>query len=114
MSGSSKKVILAALVGNALVAVTKFIAAAMTGSSAMLSEGIHSVVDTGNQVLLLYGMRQAKKPPDEHFPFGHGKEIYFWCFIVAILVFALGAGISIYQGVIHLLHPSMPGNPLIN
>jgi cation diffusion facilitator family transporter len=114
MSGSSKKVILAALVGNALVAVTKFIAAAMTGSSAMLSEGIHSVVDTGNQVLLLYGMRRAKKPPDEDFPFGHGKEIYFWSFIVAILVFALGAGISVYEGVIHLIHPAVPGNPMIN
>lgn len=114
MSGSSKKVILAALVGNSLVAMTKFVAAAMTGSSAMLSEGIHSVVDTGNQVLLLYGMRQAKKPADEHFPFGHGKEIYFWSFVVAILVFSLGAGISIYEGVMHLLHPSTPVKPFIN
>ena len=114
MSGSSKKVIIAALIGNSLVAVTKFIAAAMTGSSAMLSEGIHSVVDTGNQVLLLHGMRRAQKPPDEHFPFGHGKEIYFWSFVVAIMVFALGAGISIYEGVMHLLHPVTPGKPFIN
>lgn len=114
MSGSSKKVILAALVGNSLVAMTKFVAAAMTGSSAMLSEGIHSVVDTGNQVLLLYGMQQAKKPADELFPFGHGKEIYFWSFVVAILVFSLGAGISFYEGVMHLLHPSTPVKPFIN
>ncbi len=93
MAGSSKKVIYAALIGNALVAATKFAAAAFTGSSAMLSEGIHSLVDTGNQGLLLFGLRQARKPPDAHFPFGHGKEIYFWSFVVAILVFALGAGV---------------------
>jgi cation diffusion facilitator family transporter len=90
MAGSSKKVIIAALVGNSLIAVTKFVAATLTGSSAMLSEGIHSAVDTGNQVLLLYGLKQAKKPPDEQFPFGHGKEVYFWSFIVAILIFAVG------------------------
>ena len=114
MSSSSRNVIYAALVGNSLVAMTKFIAAFMTGSSAMLSEGIHSVVDTGNQVLLLYGLRRAQRPPDQHFPFGHGKEVYFWSFIVAILVFALGAGVSIYEGIIHLLHPSLPEKPLIN
>lgn len=78
MSASgSKKVIIAALIGNSLIAITKFIAASMTGSSAMLSEGIHSLVDTGNQFLLLHGMKQAKKPPDEEFPYGHGKEIFF-------------------------------------
>lgn len=114
MSASSKKVIFAALFGNALVAVTKFIAAGITGSSAMLSEGIHSVVDTGNQVLLLYGMKRAQRPADEHFPFGHGKEVYFWSFIVAILIFALGAGISIYEGVLHVLNPVPIKNPLIN
>ena len=75
MSGSSKKVIYAALAGNALIAITKFVAATITGSSAMLSEGIHSLVDTGNQVLLLYGMKRASKPADKQFPFGHGKEI---------------------------------------
>ena len=105
MAGSSKKVIVAALIGNALIAVTKFVAAAITGSSAMLSEGIHSVVDTGNQGLLLYGMKQAKKPADEHFPFGHGKEIYFWSFIVAILIFAVGAGVSLYEGIKHIIDP---------
>lgn len=114
MSGSSKKVIYAALAGNTLVALTKFVAAAVTGSSAMLSEGIHSLVDTGNQGLLLYGLRQARKPPDDDFPFGHGKEIYFWSFVVAILVFALGAGVSIYEGIQHLRHPVVIENPLIN
>lgn len=77
MSGSSKKVIFAALLGNTLIALTKFIAAALTNSSAMLSEGIHSLVDTGNQILLLHGLKRAEKPADEMFPFGHGKEVYF-------------------------------------
>ncbi len=112
--GSSKLSIIAALIGNALVAITKFIAAAMTGSSAMLSEGVHSVVDTGNQALLLYGLKRAQLPPDDEFPFGHGKEVYFWSFIVAILIFGLGAGISIFEGIRHLLHPTMPGDPLVN
>lgn len=99
MASGSKKVIYAALIGNFMIALTKFIAASITGSSAMLSEGIHSVVDTGNQVLLLWGIRQSRRPPDEKFPFGHGKEIYFWSFVVAILIFAVGAGISIYEGI---------------
>ena len=98
MASGSKKVIYAALVGNALIAVTKFVAAALTGSSAMLSEGIHSVVDTGNQVLLLYGLRRARRTADERFPFGHGKEIYFWSFVVAILIFAVGSGVSHLRG----------------
>lgn len=114
MSASSKKVIIAAFLGNTLIAITKFIAAAITGSSAMLSEGIHSLVDTGNQVLLLHGLKQSKKPADERFPFGHGKEIYFWSFIVAILIFALGGGISIYEGIQHVRHPEPITNPLIN
>jgi cation diffusion facilitator family transporter len=114
MAGSSKKVIYAALVGNSLIAITKFVAAAITGSSAMLSEGIHSLVDTGNQILLLFGLRQAKKPPDDRFPFGHGKEIYFWSFVVAILIFAMGAGISIYEGIIHIRHPQPITNAYIN
>lgn len=114
MASGSKKVIYAALAGNALIAVTKFIAAAMTGSSAMLSEGIHSLVDTGNQVLLLHGLKQAKKPADANFPFGHGKEVYFWSFIVAILIFALGGGISIYEGISHLKDPEPMSNPMIN
>jgi len=114
MAGSSKKVIYAALAGNSLIAITKFIAAAITGSSAMLSEGIHSLVDTGNQFLLLHGLKQSKKPADERFPFGHGKEVYFWSFVVAILVFSLGAGISIYEGVRHILHPVPISNPMLN
>ena len=114
MASGSKKVIFAALIGNSLIAVTKFSAAFITGSSAMLSEGIHSLVDTGNQVLLLHGLKQAKKPADEKFPFGHGKEVYFWSFIVAILIFALGGGISIYEGIQHLQHPKAIEKPLIN
>lgn len=84
MSSGSRKVIFAALAGNSLISITKFTTATMTGSSAMLSEGIHSLVDTGNQFLLLYGLKQAAKPADEDFPFGHGKEVYFWSFIVAM------------------------------
>jgi cation diffusion facilitator family transporter len=114
MASGSKKVIFAALAGNTLISITKFAAAAFTGSSAMLSEGIHSLVDTGNQFLLLHGMKQAAKPADENFPFGHGKEVYFWSFIVAILIFALGGGISIYEGVKHLSHPEPISNPLVN
>lgn len=113
-TSSSKKVIFAALAGNSLIAITKFIAAFMTGSSAMLSEGIHSLVDTGNQGLLLYGMKQANKPACEEFPFGHGKEIYFWSFVVAILVFALGAGISLYGGIKHIMHPTEMHDVTIN
>jgi cation diffusion facilitator family transporter len=114
MAPGSRKVIYAALLGNTLIAITKFIAALLTGSSAMLSEGIHSLVDTGNQGLLLYGLRQARKPADENFPFGHGKEVYFWSFVVAILIFALGGGISLYEGVQHIRHPQALRNPLIN
>ena len=114
MASGSKKVIYAALVGNTLISITKFAAAAMTGSSAMLSEGIHSLVDTGNQFLLLHGLKQAKKPADENFPFGHGKEVYFWSFIVAILIFALGGGISIYEGISHIRHPEPMTSPMIN
>jgi len=113
-TSSSKKVIFAALAGNTLIAITKFIASYITGSSAMLSEGIHSLVDTGNQGLLLYGMKQANKPASEEFPFGHGKEIYFWSFVVAIMVFALGAGVSLYGGIKHVIHPSELDNPLVN
>jgi cation diffusion facilitator family transporter len=114
MASESKPVIIAALVGNALIAVTKFIASTFTGSSAMFSEGIHSLVDTGNQALLLFGLRQARKPPDEDFPFGHGKEVYFWGFVVAILIFAVGAGLSIYEGIEGLRHPTTIANPVIN
>ncbi|CAB1063486.1 Cation transport protein [Olavius sp. associated proteobacterium Delta 1] len=112
-SGSSK-VIYAALAGNFLIALTKFLAFIMTGSSAMLSEGVHSVVDTGNQILLLYGLRRSRIPADERYPFGHGKEVYFWSFVVAIMIFAVGAGVSIYKGVHHLFHPAAIQNPYLN
>lgn len=114
MASGSKKVIYAALIGNGLISVTKFFAAFATGSSAMMSEGVHSLVDTGNQVLLLYGLKAATKPADKDFPFGHGKEIYFWSFVVAILIFAVGAGISLYEGIHHVLHPAEISSPVIN
>ena len=112
--GGSLKVILAALIGNALISVTKFVAAAMTGSSAMLSEAIHSLVDTGNQVLMLHGLRRANKPADDAHPFGYGMEVYFWTFVVAILVFAGGAGVSIYEGVHKVMAPEPVSNVMIN
>ena len=113
-TNASTKVIIAALLGNAAISVTKFFAAFTTGSSAMLSEGIHSLVDTGNQILLLHGMKQAKRPADDEFPFGHGKEIYFWSFVVAILIFAVGSGVSIYEGIRHVIHPAQIENPMVN
>jgi cation diffusion facilitator family transporter len=114
MAGSSKKAIFAALIGNSLIAVTKFAAAIHTGSAAMMSEGIHSLVDTGNQVLLLWGIRSANRPASPEFPFGHGKEIYFWCFVVAMLIFALGCSVCIYKGWQHLSHPTSINNIAIN
>ena len=114
MAGSSKKAIYAALVGNSLIAVTKFAAASYTGSAAMMSEGIHSLVDTGNQVLLLYGIKRSQQPASEEFPFGHGKEIYFWSFVVAMLIFALGGAVSIYKGWQHIAHPAEIQNITIN
>jgi cation diffusion facilitator family transporter len=110
----SRTAVWAALVGNVLVAVTKAGAAAFTGSSAMLSEAVHSFVDTGNEVLLLYGMRVARKKADRDHPAGYGRELYFWSFIVALLVFALGAGVSIFQGVQRVRHPQEIENAIVS
>jgi cation diffusion facilitator family transporter len=112
--GESRKVVYAALAANLLIALTKFAAAALTGSSAMWSEGVHSVVDSGNQALLLYGMHRARRPADARFPFGYGKEVYFWSFVVALLVFATGSGVSLYEGVRHLREPAEIANPIVN
>lgn len=111
---STKKIVYVALICNLLVAFTKTGAAAWTGSSAMLSEAVHSFVDTGNEVLLLYGMRQSRKQADPEHPLGYGRELYFWSFIVALLVFALGAGVSIYEGVLHMLYGEAINDPLVN
>jgi len=114
MAGSSTKAIYAALVGNSLIAVTKFVAATISGSAAMFAEGIHSLVDTGNQILLLHGLRAARRAPSPSYPFGHGKEIYFWSFVVAIMIFALGAALSFAHGVGQVLHPEPLRNLTIN
>jgi cation diffusion facilitator family transporter len=111
---SSKLPIYMALVANLAIAITKFIAAAITGSSAMISEGIHSLVDTTNEVLLLFGIKKSKKPADEIRPFGYGKELYFWAFIVSILIFGLGGGISFYEGITHIQHPEIIRDPFWN
>ncbi len=111
---SSRKVVYAALAGNLLIAISKFVAGAFSGSSAMLSEGIHSLVDTSNQGLLLYGLHRASKAPDASHPFGYGRELYFWSFVVALLVLALGAGMSVYEGVTHILDPEPAGHLTIN
>jgi len=113
-AAGSRTAVRAALVGNVLVAATKAGAAVFTGSSAMLSEAVHSFVDTGNELLLLYGMRRAAKRADREHPAGYGRELYFWSFIVALLVFALGAGVSIYEGVHHVLDPQPIDNAIVS
>jgi len=111
MAGGGTKAVVAAMIANAVIAVAKFVAAAITGSSAMLSEGIHSVADTGNQALLLFGNRRSHKPADSRHPFGYGQELYFWSLIVAMILFGLGGGMSIYEGIAHLGHPEVPRDP---
>jgi cation diffusion facilitator family transporter len=105
MSDATGKVIFAGLAANVLVAVSKYVAAFFTGSSSMLSEAVHSTADCMNQVLLFHGMRRARQRPSAEYPLGHGREIYFWSFIVALLIFSLGAGVSVYEGISHILHP---------
>jgi cation diffusion facilitator family transporter len=114
MSAESKKAIVAAIIGNLAIAAIKFVAAGFTGSSAMISEGIHSLVDTGNGVLLFHGLRRGARPADENHAFGHGMEVYFWSLIVAISIFAAGGGMSIYEGILHIIHPSPLATPYIN
>ncbi|GGH10789.1 cation diffusion facilitator family transporter [Mucilaginibacter phyllosphaerae] len=114
MKAKNNASIYSALAANLLIAVTKFIAGGFTNSSSMISEGIHSMVDTVNQVLLLYGLKRSHKPADVKHPFGYGRELYFWSFIVSILIFGLGGGISIYQGINHIIKPEELGNPFWN
>ena len=113
-ASGSRLVVYAALAGNVLIAAAKFIAAALSGSSAMWSEGVHSLVDSINEVLLLYGLHRAKAKPDPAHPFGHGRELYFWSFIVALMVLALGAGVSFYEGVMHLRNPHPVKDPMLS
>jgi cation diffusion facilitator family transporter len=111
---SSKNVVYAGIAGNVLVAIVKFVAAAITQSSAMLSEAVHSLVDTGDQLLMLYGIKRASLPADPEHPLGHGRELYFWTFVVSILIFSVGAGVSVYEGIHHILNPVEIQNPVVN
>ena len=113
MKAENNRVLIVALAANVGIAIAKFVAAAITGSSAMLTEGGHSLVDSTNQLLLMYGQKRAAKPADAEHPAGYGRELYFWSFVVALLVFALGAGVSVYEGVIHFLEPEPAVSPLI-
>lgn len=110
---TSTRTLVIALVANLGIAASKFVAAAITGSSGMLTEGVHSVVDSTNQLLLMWGRRASKRPADALHPFGYGRELYFWSFVVAVLVFALGAGVSIYEGILHIANPEKPVSPIV-
>lgn len=110
----SKKVVLAALAGDFTICVIKFIASAITGSSAMLAEAVHSVVDTLSELLLLFGLKRATHSPDERHPLGYGREMYFWSFVVAILLFALGAGVAFYEGITQMRDPQPVQNSSLN
>jgi cation diffusion facilitator family transporter len=110
----AKTAVVAAIFGNLAIATTKFFAAAYSGSSAMLSEAIHSLVDTGNGALILLGLRNSRKPPDAEHPFGHGRELYFWTLMVGVLIFGVGGGMSVYEGLTHLLHPAQSERANLN
>ena len=110
---ASNRTLVIAFLANLGIAVSKFVAAAITGSSAMLTEGVHSIVDSTNQLLLMWGRHAARRPADDIHPFGYGRELYFWSFVVAVMVFALGAGVSIYEGVIHILEPEHAVSPIV-
>jgi cation diffusion facilitator family transporter len=107
-------VLYGALAANVGIAIAKFVAAGISGSSSMATEGVHSLVDSGNQVLLLYGQKRATRAPDASHPFGYARELYFWAFVVSILIFAIGAGVSIYEGVVHIQDPHAIDDPTIN
>jgi cation diffusion facilitator family transporter len=111
---TSRQVVYVALAGNLLVAATKAVAAFWTGSSAMMSEALHSLVDSVNEILLLYGQYRASRRPDAQHPLGHGRELYFWSFIVALLIFAIGSGVSIYQGIAQIRQPEPIHSPWVN
>src|SRR5438132_1141233 len=110
---ASNRTLIIALAANLGIAVSKFVAAAITGSSAMLTEGVHSVVDSTNQLLLMWGRKASRRAPDALHPLGYGRELYFWSFVVAVLVFALGAGVSVYEGIIHIANPEPAVSPVI-
>jgi cation diffusion facilitator family transporter len=113
VKADNTRVLVIALAANVGIAVAKFVAAGITGSSAMLTEGVHSLVDSTNQLLLMYGQKRAAKPADAMHPAGYGRELYFWSFVVALLVFALGAGVSVYEGILHMLEPEDAVSPLV-
>ena len=112
--GESKFVIYGAICSNVGIAVSKYAAALVTGSSAMLAEGIHSTVDSCDSLLLLVGLHRSERPADEGHPFGHGKELYFWTLLVAVLIFGVGGGMGVYEGITHLLHPEPLNDPFWN
>jgi cation diffusion facilitator family transporter len=113
-SSSSKKVVYVAIAANLAIATSKYVAAFLTGSSAMMAEAFHTTVDTGNELLLVYGMKRSQRPPDELHPFGHGKALYFYSLLVAVYIFGIGGGLAIFQGIGHLKHPPALDKPLWN